>query len=110
MFDVAVDVRRGSPTFGQWAGLLLSSESHRQLLIPSGFAHGFVVTSESALFSYKTSDLYDPSSEHTVRWDDPDLAIPWPMSEPLVSTRDAQGTSLRDMPAERLPTFEKLAR
>ncbi|ABI57660.1 dTDP-4-dehydrorhamnose 3,5-epimerase [Alkalilimnicola ehrlichii MLHE-1] len=94
VFDVAVDLRRGSPTFGQWAGEHLSADNHHMLWVPPGFAHGFYVTSETADFQYKCSDYYAPEHEHCIRWDDPELGIDWPLSDngaPLVSEKDRQG-------------------
>jgi len=105
VWDVAVDVRAGSPTFGRWVGYTLSEENGWQLYVPEGFAHGFVVTSDEALFAYKCTDVYHPEAEATVRWDDPDLAIPWPTDSALVSERDQRGTPLRDVPPERLPRY-----
>lgn len=102
VYDVAVDVRDGSPTFGRWAGVTLSAENKRQFYVPPGFAHGFCVTSETALFSYKCTDAYAPQAEGSVAWDDPDLAIPWPVSVPLLSPKDAAAPRLRDVPRERL--------
>lgn len=97
VFDVAVDIRRGSPTFGQWVGEFLSAENKRQLWIPAGFAHGFAVLSENAEFLYKTTDYWSPEHERCIRWDDPTLAIPWPVpGAPLVSDKDRQGVNLRD--------------
>lgn len=97
VFDVAVDIRRGSPTFGQWVGEILSAENKRQLWIPAGFAHGFAVLSENAEFLYKTTDYWSPEHERCIRWDDPELAIPWPVpGTPLVSDKDRQGLSLCD--------------
>lgn len=81
VFDVAVDIRRSSPTFGQWVGLELSEDNHRQLWVPAGFAHGFLVLSDSADFLYKTTEYYAPTHERAIRWDDPQLAIAWPMQE-----------------------------
>ena len=97
VFDVAVDIRRGSPTFGQWVGEVLSAENKRQLWVPEGFAHGFVTLSESAEFLYKTTDFWAPQFERCIRWDDSDLAIDWRVSgQPLVSAKDAVGLALRD--------------
>lgn len=95
VFDVTVDIRKSSPTFGQWVGVELTEENHRQLWVPPGFAHGFVVQSESADFLYKTTDYYAPKFERCIRWDDPDIAIDWPIeAPPIVSVKDALGTSL----------------
>jgi len=98
VFDVAVDIRSGSPSFGTWVGVELSGENHRQLWLPPGMAHGFVVTSDSADFLYKTTDYYAPAAEACIRWDDPDLAIAWPQlgAPPTVSPKDAAGLRLRD--------------
>jgi dTDP-4-dehydrorhamnose 3,5-epimerase len=98
VFDVAVDLRRDSPTFGQWHGLTLSEGNHLQLWIPRGFAHGFCVTSDEALVLYKCSAFYEPAQEHTLLWNDPDLGITWPVSGPLVSDKDARGRRLRELP------------
>jgi dTDP-4-dehydrorhamnose 3,5-epimerase len=92
VLDVAVDIRRGSPTFGRWVGVELSAENKRQLWVPPGLAHGFVVRSESADFLYKTTDYWFPEHERCIRWDDPTLAIDWGLDEPpLVSEKDARG-------------------
>ncbi|MFT3848056.1 MAG: dTDP-4-dehydrorhamnose 3,5-epimerase [Propionivibrio sp.] len=92
VFDVAVDIRKDSPTFGQWVGETLSADNKRQLWIPPGLAHGFLVLSETAEFLYKTTDYYAPALERCIRWNDPTLAIRWPISgEPLLSAKDAQG-------------------
>lgn len=98
VFDVAVDMRRDSPRFGRWAGVELSADNHRQLWIPPGFAHGFLVLSDEADFLYKTTDYYAPQAEAAVRWDDPALAIAWPSvgAEPKVSAKDAAAPPLRD--------------
>ena len=104
VFDVAVDIRRGSPTFGQWRGYTLSEENHLQLYIPPGYAHGFCVLSESADFSYLCTDYYAPGEERGVRWDDPDLAVAWPEGEKVVSEKDAAYPFLRDMEAD-LPVY-----
>jgi dTDP-4-dehydrorhamnose 3,5-epimerase len=97
VFDVAVDLRKGSPTFGEWVGVELSQENHRQMWIPEGFAHGFQVTSESALFTYKCTEYYAPEHEGSLRWNDPDLAIEWPIPEPVLSSKDADAPLLRDL-------------
>lgn len=90
VFDVAVDIRHGSPTFGQWVGARLSAENHRQFFIPEGFAHGYCVLSESSLFMYKCSAFYAPEDEGGIRWDDPDLDIQWPVPTPILSERDRE--------------------
>lgn len=96
VFDVAVDIRRSSPTFGQWVGALLSAENKHQLWVPKGFAHGFVVLSETAEFLYKTSDYYAPAHERCIVWNDPDLAIDWHTSvAPLLSAKDQAGASFK---------------
>jgi dTDP-4-dehydrorhamnose 3,5-epimerase len=106
VFDVAVDIRVGSPTFGQWEGVLLSVENGRQLYIPEGFAHGFQVTSETpAIFTYKCTNGYDPAGQCSIVWDDPDLAIAWPGASPLLSPKDAEAPRLKDVPESRLPRF-----
>jgi dTDP-4-dehydrorhamnose 3,5-epimerase len=105
VFDVAVDARLGSPTFGRWIGEHLSSENHRQLYIPPGFAHGFCVLSASALVLYKCTELYHPETELSVAWNDPELAIDWPLSNPVLSKKDAAGAQLQDIPKERLPRY-----
>jgi len=95
VFDVAVDIRRSSPTFGQWTGNRLSAENKRHLWVPPGFAHGFVVLSDSAEFLYKTTDYWAPEHERCIRWDDPTLGIDWPLEGvPQVSAKDAQGVAL----------------
>jgi dTDP-4-dehydrorhamnose 3,5-epimerase len=97
VFDVAVDIRRGSPTFGQWAGAELSEDNHRQMWVPPGLAHGFLVLSESADFLYKTTDYYAPQHERAIAWNDPDIGIEWPLSDPpLLSGKDLQAKLLRD--------------
>ena len=105
IYDVAVDVRVGSPTFGRSFGLALSADDHRQLYVPEGFAHGFVVTAGPATVCYKVNAPYTPGDELTVAWDDPDLAIDWPVASPLLSPKDREGRRLRDIPKDRLPTF-----
>jgi dTDP-4-dehydrorhamnose 3,5-epimerase len=95
VFDVAVDIRRSSPHFGQWEGVHLSADNKRQLWVPPGFAHGFVVLSESAEFLYKTTDYYAPEHERCIVWNDPDLAIAWPLqTPPLLAVKDAQAPTL----------------
>ena len=95
VWDVAVDIRNSSPTFGQWVGMELSADNHRQLWVPPGFAHGFVVLSETAEFLYKTTDYYAPEHERCIAWNDAQLAIDWPYSgEPVLSEKDRQGKSL----------------
>lgn len=96
VFDVAVDIRKSSPTFGQWYGLILSAENKRQFWIPPGFAHGFLTLSEHAEFLYKTTDYYSPEHEGSIRWDDTDLGITWPQGlEPQLSTKDQQAQALK---------------
>ena len=102
VFDVVVDIRRSSPTFGRWYGLTLSAENKRQFYVPPGFAHGFVVTSERALFHYKCTASYSPQDEHTLPWNDPDLGVQWPVAEPILSPKDTRGVRLRDLPAEQI--------
>jgi dTDP-4-dehydrorhamnose 3,5-epimerase len=102
VYDVAVDLRRSSATFGKWFGLTLSSETKQQFFIPPGFAHGFQVLSETALFHYKCSVLYSPKDELTLAWDDPQLAIPWPIKEPILSDKDKKGVLLRSFPENKL--------
>ena len=97
VFDVAVDLRRSSPTFGRWVGHTLSAENKRQLWVPAGFAHGFLVISAAAEFLYKTTDYYAPEHERCIRWDDPILKIAWPIdAEPLVSAKDRLGVAFAD--------------
>lgn len=104
IFDVAVDVRRGSPTFGRWVGVSLSAENFRQAYVPPGFAHGFCVVSSTAQVEYKCTDIYDPKSEIGIAWNDPALAIRWPVADPILSTRDSRNASLAEM-MDRLPRF-----
>ncbi|HEX5136638.1 MAG TPA: dTDP-4-dehydrorhamnose 3,5-epimerase [Planctomycetota bacterium] len=103
VFDVAADVRRSSPTFRRWVGHRLSAENREQLWIPEGFAHGFLVLSERAIFAYKCTAPYDATSEQSIRWDDADLAIKWPADRPLLSAKDAGAPRLRDIAPQRLP-------
>src|SRR5678816_2110079 len=105
VWDVAVDVRRGSPSFGQWTAELLSAANFKQLYIPSGCAHGFCVLSPMAHIEYKCTELYDPLDELGIAWDDPALAIPWPVSDPLMSDRDRSHPRL-DVVMHRLPRYQ----
>lgn len=104
-YDVAVDVRRGSPTFGQHAAVLLSAENKRHFWIPEGFAHGFLVLSETALFTYLCTAPYDRASDNSLRWDDPQLAIDWPLADVSLSAKDADAPLLADVAPERLPQY-----
>jgi dTDP-4-dehydrorhamnose 3,5-epimerase len=106
VFDVAVDVRLGSPTFGQWVGVMLSEENKLQIYVPRGFAHGYVVRSASADFLYKCSDYYDASDDRGVLWNDPAIGIAWDVAEPIVSAKDQQYLRLADVPHEMLPRFK----
>lgn len=103
VFDVAVDIRPHSPTFGQWVGFELNDENHYQLFVPKGFAHGFEVLSPEVDFLYQCSDYYHPQSERGIAWDDPDLAISWQTKEPLLSMKDQQNLRLSDVPHAYLP-------
>lgn len=105
VFDVAVDVRRGSPTFGKWVGAKLSAENKRQIYVPGGFAHGFVVLSEIAEFLYKCSDFYHPEDEQGILWNDPELRIDWTISDPTLSSKDHRNTPLAQISEERLPLY-----
>lgn len=105
VFDVVADVRVGSPTFKRWEGFVLSAENKHQLYVPPGFAHGFVVTSEVALFSYKCTELYDADSELGVAWNDPELAIEWPLAEPTLSKKDSENPFLSEIAEDRLPRY-----
>jgi dTDP-4-dehydrorhamnose 3,5-epimerase len=109
IFDVAVDIRRGAPTFLRWVVITLSAQNFRQCYIPAGFAHGFCVTSQVAQIEYKCTDFYDPADELHVRWDDPDIGIKWPIDSPILSPKDRAASYLRDV-QERLPIFEPGAR
>ena len=100
IFDVAVDVREGSPTFGQWFGMELTALNHRQLYVPAGFLHGFCVTSDQAQVEYKCSDVYVPGDQVSVRWNDPDIGIAWPLKDPLLSDKDRDAPLLRDLSAQ----------
>ena len=105
VYDVAVDIRRGSPTFGQWAAVMLSAENKRQFWIPEGFAHGFAVVSERAVFSYLCTAAYDKAADAGVRWDDPAIGIDWPVTDPQLSAKDAIAPLLSEVAPERLPAY-----
>jgi dTDP-4-dehydrorhamnose 3,5-epimerase len=109
VFDVAVDLRKGSPTFGKWVGVCLSADNKRQVLIPKGFAHGFLVLSDEAEFLYKCSDYYNPSEERSLIWNDPHIAIDWPLDAdypPLLSKRDTVAPEFSDIPDEDFPVYD----
>ena len=107
VFDVAVDIRRGSPHFGRWTGVELTEDNKRMFFVPEGFAHGFVVLSETAEFQYKCSDFYAPAEERAVIWNDPGIGIAWPLDglEPTLSGKDGVAPLLRDMPEDQLPVY-----
>ena len=106
VLDVAVDIRRGSPTFGRSVSVELSAENMQQIYLPEGFAHGFVVLSEEAEFLYKCSDFYDPAGEYGVLWSDPALGIEWNVTEPALSEKDSRYPRLSEIPPELLPVYE----
>jgi len=105
IFDVAVDIRRGSPTFGNWVGVYLSETDHKQIFVPEGFAHGFCVLSEEADVIYKCTDVYTPGDDYGVLWSDETIAIDWPIEPTGLSGKDAQNPRLNDMPEKHLPGF-----
>jgi dTDP-4-dehydrorhamnose 3,5-epimerase len=105
VYDVAVDIRHGSPTFGRHVAAMLTADNHRHLWIPEGFAHGFCVVSDFATFTYQCTALYDRAGDAGIRWNDAALAIDWPVSEPLLSDKDRATPFLHDIAAERLPVF-----
>ena len=105
VYDVAVDIRVGSPTFGQWAAAILSAENKRHFWVPEGFAHGFAVLSEDATFSYQCTALYDRAADAGVRWNDGDIAVDWPIAKPILSDKDRSAPFLADIAREKLPTF-----
>lgn len=105
VFDVAVDIRTSSPTFGQWAGVTLSAENARQFWVPAGFAHGFVVTADHARFAYKCTDGYHREAEGSIRWDDSSIGIDWPVANPVLSEKDAAAPLLADLDEGRLPRY-----
>lgn len=106
VWDVAVDIRLGSPNFKRWTAVYLSADTKRQFYIPPGFGHGFVVLSDTALFAYKCTDYYHAQSECSIRWDDPELAIDWPIEQPTLSSKDEGGYFLNTIPHEKLPRYE----
>jgi dTDP-4-dehydrorhamnose 3,5-epimerase len=107
VFDVAVDLRRGSPWFGQWVGALLSESNYQQLYVPVGFAHGYLVMSEDAVFTYKCTDYYHPETQFSVRWDDPMIGIQWPGGEsPILADKDRDAPLLSEIPEDRLPRYQ----
>lgn len=105
IFDVAVDIRSGSPTFGEWAGVELSAENHRQLYVPEGFAHGFCVLGAGATISYLCTRVFSAEFDAVVAWDDPDIDIGWPIEPASLSAKDKSAPRLRDIPVDRLPPF-----
>jgi dTDP-4-dehydrorhamnose 3,5-epimerase len=105
IYDVAVDLRQDSPAFGKWVGVTLSGRNLRQFFIPEGFAHGFCVTSETVLFSYKCGDFYFPEDEGGILWSDPSLGIDWPIERPVLSDRDRNQPLLKDVPPHRFPNL-----
>ncbi len=107
VLDIAVDIRRGSPTFGKYTSAVLSADNMHQIYLPRGFAHGFVVLSEQAEFLYKCSDFYDPGGEQGIHWADPQLDIAWGLKEPLVSDKDSRNPRLAEIPPDRLPAYER---
>lgn len=106
VYDVAVDIRRRSPTFGQWTSAMLTAYNHRHMWIPPGFAHGFCVLSDSATFTYQCTALYDPTADAAICWNDAAIGVDWPVSEPLISAKDARAPLLATVQADRLPPFD----
>jgi dTDP-4-dehydrorhamnose 3,5-epimerase len=106
VFDVAVDIRYGSPTFGQWVGVSLSGDNHRQMWIPPGFAHGFCVTSNTAYFMYKCTDIYTPEAENGIIWNDPDIGIEWPLQDVQLSEKDCLYPQLKEKAETNLPQYK----
>lgn len=105
VYDVAVDIRHGSPTFGRWMAVMLSAENKKHLWIPEGFAHGFCVVSDVATFMYQCTNLYDPKADAGIRWNDADIGIDWPVNAPELSDKDLKTPMLEEIPRERLPRF-----
>ena len=108
VFDVAVDIRAGSPTFGEWTGVTLSAENKRQFYVPEGFAHGFVVLGASALFAYKCTAFYNGEAEGSILWNDPEIGIDWPVNEPTLSGKDENAPCLSEVPENLLPPYRPL--
>jgi dTDP-4-dehydrorhamnose 3,5-epimerase len=106
VYDVAVDIRHGSPTFGRWAAAILNADNKRHFWVPEGFAHGFVVLSDFATFTYQCTALYDGAADAGVRWNDGDIAVDWPVGAPQLSDKDRRTPFLRDIPPERLPRYD----
>ncbi|PYU09566.1 MAG: dTDP-4-dehydrorhamnose 3,5-epimerase [Acidobacteria bacterium] len=106
VLDVAVDIRLGSPHFGMWISAVLSAKNHSQIYVPTGFAHGFLVLSESAQFLYKCSDFYDPANEHGIVWNDPDINIAWGIADPMLSEKDQNFMRLAEIPRQFLPQYQ----
>lgn len=105
VYDVAVDIRRGSPSFGRWVGVELDARSKRQFWVPPGFAHGFCVLDDAAVFAYKCTDYYDPAGDYSIRFDDPAIGIEWPIDSPSLSAKDEQARCLADVPEALLPSY-----
>jgi dTDP-4-dehydrorhamnose 3,5-epimerase len=105
VFDVAVDLRLGSPTFGEWHGQVLSERNHRQMYIPEGFAHGYAVLSDVSVVTYKCTDYYDAAAESAILWNDPELAIEWPVQDPVLSQKDRNALPLQRVPLDRLSEY-----
>jgi dTDP-4-dehydrorhamnose 3,5-epimerase len=105
VYDVAVDIRRGSPTFGRWEAVILSAENKKQFWIPEGFAHGFAVLSDTALFNYLCTDVYVKEADAGIRWNDADIAVDWPISAPTLSAKDESAPFLKDIAEDRLPVY-----
>jgi dTDP-4-dehydrorhamnose 3,5-epimerase len=107
IFDVAIDIRRGSPDFGKWTGVILSDNNKRQFYIPPGFAHGFCVLSEEADIIYKCTDFYAPDDEYGIIWNDPEINIDWPITDPNLSGKDSNFNNLNKIPDNLLPVYDK---
>jgi dTDP-4-dehydrorhamnose 3,5-epimerase len=105
IFDIVVDIRLGSPKFGQWLGTYLSAENRRQIFVPEGFAHGFIVLSDSVDVIYKCTDFYNPGDEYGIFWADPTIGIDWPIRNPILSDKDSKNPKLSEIPEELLPAF-----